>query len=171
MWIIISCLIANCIAAFFLSVWVKAKELASKELRRVFHEIKYPKYYQPADYVEKFKRDFSAIFQHKQRPDSIEITTPYNVNQNVVSVFIRRTETGYVVDDNGWLFDGLYNQYNELTDWTAVRAGLQAHKLWELDEHRIGRKVDDFNLLTAAAYDLAHFIQASVLLHSYQEAS
>jgi len=104
------------------------------------------------------KRDFGDLFKASKRGELVEIVTPLTtLEDDFVSVFIRKSHMCYTVHDDGWLdSEGVIK--SDVEQFLRAKFGV----LYEQADGtiRIFHKDSTEDMLSNAVFDMAHFIQA-----------
>ena len=119
------------------------------------------------------KADFSALWKHKLRGETLEIITPFStLTGSFISIFLTQRDNRFIVTDGQRLFQIL----NELEifnrraqtyiEKTAMHYNVK--KTISDQTHFYFKSTSDINLISAYIYDLA-FFQSSVLNSIYSD--
>jgi hypothetical protein len=113
--------------------------------------------------LQKFKDDYSALINSKDRGSEVEIITQFStLSSNFVSVFIGFENEKFTIHDNGWFFDGTYNS---LEDFNIDKL-IETASYFDVNCKNGRLYVETLNdeLITAKAHDLSNCVQFLVNL-------
>src|SRR5690349_18316430 len=124
------------------------------------------------DITEIVKSDFGALWNCRQRGNSLEIITPFSTTtQKFVSVFITYRDGAFVVSDGGWL-SGELDLY-EIPEVDGIDCdlhleffghafGIKSLISGENGEKFFYKKAANEKLLSNAVYDLSNFLSSVI---------
>ena len=122
------------------------------------------------DYIfEIIRTAFNSLWKMRMRGDTLEVITPFaTTNDKFVSVFISVRENGYVVNDGGWLSNGIYDCNLPLLNDIYIRVlnyYMNEYKVKSIDAHRntyYYKITKEERLIPNLVFDMAAFIKEAV---------
>ena len=112
---------------------------------------------------------FNSLWKMRMRGDTLEVITPFaTTNDKFVSIFISVRENGYVVNDGGWLSNGIYDCDLPLLNDIYIRVlnyYMNEYKVKSIDAHRntyYYKITKEERLIPNLVFDMAAFIKEAV---------
>lgn len=112
---------------------------------------------------------FNSLWKMRMRGDTLEIITPFaTTNDRFVSIFVSIRENGYVVNDGGWLANGIYDCDLPLLNDIYIKVlnyYMAEYKVKSVDAHKniyYYKTTKEERLIPNLVFDLAAFIKEAV---------